>query len=266
MISGTGEPYPSEAEAPHQAVSAADDAAADPTAEFSSSATMAAARPAAHSAAVPAPTPVAFPADDPADDPAEDPADDPADDPAEDPADDPADDPAEDPTDDPAEDPTDDPADDPAEDPADDPAAAKERWLAIADYAIQCLSPDAYFNSPTWDSDTTGPFKKGQALIRGFVEEQRTVRSWELSLKAVLVTWASRHATDGLDATANVLRQLKELSQWKPVGAAQAAFDKIKSEDFYHMLKGLDKDGMLPILTFSFDRRKCERLASKKSS
>ncbi len=75
--------------------------------------------------------------------------------------------------------------------------------------------------------------------------------------------WASKHAAVGLDATAKVLRQLKELSQWKPVGAAQAAFTKIKSNDFYHMLKGLDNDGMLPILTFSFDCRNCERLAGK---
>ena len=202
---------------------AAASAAADPTAEpFPSSATNVA----AHLAAVPASYPLGSPDNNPADDATDVPADDPADDPAGD------------------------PAGDPADDPADDPAAVKERWLAIADYAIQCLSPDA-FNTPTRESDTTEIFKKGQALIHGFVEEQGTGRSWQLSLKAVLVTWASRHATFGLNATAKVLRQLQELSSWEPVRRAPALGSRIRPRDFHHMLKGLEKDGMLPILTFS---------------
>ena len=144
------------------------------------------------------------------------------------------------------------PAREPAAEPAADPAGVRVRWISIADYAIKCLSPDSYFN-------------KGKSIIRGSVVNTRTVRSWEDSLKAVLASWASQHRTIGLEATTRVLQQLKQTSQWGSMRAASAG-RRIEPREFYTMLRGLDQKGMLPILTFSFDRRNCERLASEYSS
>lgn len=149
----------------------------------------------------------------------------------------------------PATEPAADPATDQATDSVPDPASVTERWISIADYAIECLSPQSYFD-------------RGKSIIRGFMVERRTVRSWEDSLKAVLVCWASQHKAVGLEATSRVLEKLKQTSQWRPMRAASAG-RVISSREFHTMLRGLDQSSMLPILTFSFDRRNCERLASK---
>lgn len=130
-----------------------------------------------------------------------------------------------------------------------DPARVTQRWISIAGYAIDCLSPQSYFD-------------KGKSIIRSFVVGRRTVRSWEESLKAVLACWASQHKAVGLEATSKVLEKLKQASQWRPMRAASAG-RVITSKEFYTMLRGLDQSNMLPVLTFSFDRRNCERLASK---
>ena len=122
-----------------------------------------------------------------------------------------------------------------------EPAAAHMHWLMTAHHGIQILSPDTYFAG-------------GQPILR------EKVRAWEHKLKALLFCWASKHESYGLEATAAVLDHLKAASAW---AADTAATDKIQPEEFHSMLRGLEQKSMLPMLTFSFDRRGCERLASK---
>ena len=123
--------------------------------------------------------------------------------------------------------------------------SAEMRWMLSAHHFLLRYAPDEYFG-------------KGQAFLRG------SVREWERVLKAVLVSWASKHSSHGLHATEQVLKQLKAVSDWESTDTSGTSSRKwIKPWDFYTMLKGLNQKEMLPILTFSFDRRNCERLASK---
>ena len=116
----------------------------------------------------------------------------------------------------------------------------RQAWLAACDKSRQGLSPDIQFPG-------------GKQISRS------AVRVWEAQLKAELVSWASQHGAAGLHALDEVLQQLKDASGWQ-----SASTDSSRSgnaSDFYSMLRSLDQQGMLPMLTISFDRRKCESLA-----
>jgi len=115
-----------------------------------------------------------------------------------------------------------------------------QAWLAACDKSLQGLSPDVQFPG-------------GKQISRS------AVRVWEAQLKAELVSWASQHGTAGLDALDQVLQQLKDVSGWQ--SASTDISRSGNASDFYSMLRSLDQQGMLPMLTFSFDRRKCESLA-----
>ena len=73
------------------------------------------------------------------------------------------------------------------------------------------------------------------------------------------MSWASQHGAAGLHALDQVLKQLKHVSDWQ--SASMDSSRSSNASDFYSMLRSLDQQGMLPMLTFSFDRRKCESLA-----
>ena len=126
----------------------------------------------------------------------------------------------------------------------DDLPPARNHWLIAAHHAVLRLAPGTYFAD-------------GKPIMR----EQ--VRDWEKRLKAVLVSWASNHGLPGLEAAREVLQQLKAVSAWALDAQNDAVDGCIRAMDFLHMLRGLDRKGMLPMLTFSFDRRKCEWLAGQ---
>ena len=116
-----------------------------------------------------------------------------------------------------------------------------------AHHAVLRLAPDAYFTD-------------GKPTMR----EQ--VRDWEKLLKAVLVSWASKLGSPGLEAARQVLQQLKAVSAWALNAQDDSVDGRMREMDFLHMLRGLDGKGMLPMLTFSFDRRTCERMAGQPMS
>lgn len=120
------------------------------------------------------------------------------------------------------------------------PGFERQAWLAAGDKSLQDLSPDVQFPG-------------GKQISRS------DVRVWEAQLKAELVSWASQHGAAGLHALDQVLQQLKDVSGWQSASADSSRSGN--ASDFYSMLKSLDQQGMLPMLTFSFDRRKCESLA-----
>ena len=120
------------------------------------------------------------------------------------------------------------------------PESGRQAWLAACDKSLQDLSPDVQFPG-------------GKQISRS------AVRVWEAQLKAELVSWASQHGTTGLHALDQVLKQLKDVSGWQSVSTDSSRSGN--AADFYSMLRSLDQQGMLPMLTFSFDRRKCESLA-----
>ena len=115
-------------------------------------------------------------------------------------------------------------------------------WSAACQASLQRLSPDVYFPG-------------GQSISR------TAVRVWEASLKGELVSWASQHGGAGLQATHHVLAQLKAASDWDSGKTPEGRLNH--PQDFYTMLRCLDEQNMLPMLTFSFDRRKCEALAGR---
>lgn len=115
-------------------------------------------------------------------------------------------------------------------------------WSAACQASLQRLSPDVYFPG-------------GQSISR------TAVRVWEASLKAELVSWSSQHGGAGLQATGHVLAQLKAASDWDSGKTPECRLNH--PQDFYTMLSCLDEQNMLPMLTFSFDRRKCEALAGR---
>ncbi|KAL3133315.1 putative ATP-dependent RNA helicase ddx60 [Trebouxia sp. C0009 RCD-2024] len=121
-----------------------------------------------------------------------------------------------------------------------DTDAESGQWRAAAQAALHELSPDVYFPG-------------GKPISRS------AVRVWEQTLKRQLVLWAAEHGTVGLQAVAQVLARLKERSAWDP----STTFTKESNDpvQFYRMLRALDQRDMLPALTFSFERRKCEKLA-----
>jgi len=121
-----------------------------------------------------------------------------------------------------------------------EPEAVRQAWLAACDKSLQDLSPDVQFPG-------------GKQISRS------AVRVWEAQLKAELVSWASHHGAAGLHALDEVLQQLKDASGWQ--SASKDSSRSGNASDFYSMLRSLDQQGMLPMLTFSFDRRKCESLA-----
>ncbi len=121
-----------------------------------------------------------------------------------------------------------------------EPEAERQAWLAACDKSLQDLSPDVQFAG-------------GKQISRG------AVRVWEAQLKAELVSWASQHGAAGLHALDQVLQQVKDASGWQ--SASTHGSTSGNASDFYSMLRSLDQQGMLPMLTFSFDRRKCESLA-----
>ena len=114
------------------------------------------------------------------------------------------------------------------------------QWRTAAQAALHTLSADKHFPD-------------GKPISRS------AVRVWEKALKQELVLWATVHGSVGLKATAEVLAQLKEGCAWDP----RTAFSNESSDpmQFYGMMRALDRQDMLPALTFSFERRKCERLA-----
>ena len=85
------------------------------------------------------------------------------------------------------------------------------------------------------------------------------MRVWEKALKRELVLWATDHGAAGLQATAQVLMQLRDSCEWDPSRTYTSQSNN--PMQFYKMLRALDQQGMLPMLTFSFERRKCEVLA-----
>lgn len=116
------------------------------------------------------------------------------------------------------------------------------QWRAAAQAALHKLSPDVYFPG-------------GKPVSRN------AVRVWEKALKLQLVLWAAEHGTAGLQAVAQVLARLKQRSAWDPSTTyTKASNDPVQ---FYRMLRALDQRDMLPALTFSFERTKCERLAGE---
>ncbi len=125
-----------------------------------------------------------------------------------------------------------------------EPEAERQAWLAACNKSLQALSPDVQF-------------------VGGKQISRSAVRVWEAQLKAELVSWASQHGAAGLHALDQVLhqvlQQLKDVSGWQSATADSSRSGN--ASDFYSMLRSLDQQGMLPMLTFSFDRRKCESLA-----
>ena len=115
-----------------------------------------------------------------------------------------------------------------------------DQWRAAAHAALHTVSADMRFPD-------------GKPISRG------AVRVWEKALKQELVLWAAEHGTAGLQATARVLAQLKEGSAWDP--RTTCTNESYNPMQFYRMMRALDRQDMLPALTFSFERRKCERLA-----
>ena len=116
-----------------------------------------------------------------------------------------------------------------------------QQWAAACNTALDSLSPDKYFS--------------GQQQI-----SRTAVRVWETKLKAALVSWASMHGPAGLLATKRVLSQLRPTVK----ALANSPLTRANSpSEFHQMLRMLDERGMLPMLTFSFERRKCENLAGK---
>ena len=113
-------------------------------------------------------------------------------------------------------------------------------WATAAQSFMQDNAPDAYFPD-------------GKAILRS------AVRAWEKVLKQELVLWARDHGTAGLQAVGQVLGRLKASSGWDP--SRVYTNESSNPLQFYSMLRALDKQEMLPMLTFSFDRRKCESLA-----
>ena len=108
--------------------------------------------------------------------------------------------------------------------------------------ALHTLSADMYFPD-------------GKPISRS------TVRVWEKALKQELVLWATVHGSVGLQATARVLAHLKEGSAWDP--RTTFTNESYNPLQFHGLIRALDRHDMLPVLTFSFERRKCERLAGK---
>ncbi len=113
-------------------------------------------------------------------------------------------------------------------------------WSAACQASLQRLSPDEYF-------------PEGKQMSRS------AVRVWEACLKSELVKWASQYGAAGLLATKHVLAQLQAASDW---GCSKTLSGRPNHPlEFYRMLRSLDQQEMLPMLTFSFDRTKCEMLA-----
>ena len=116
-----------------------------------------------------------------------------------------------------------------------------QQWVLSSKALLQMLSPDKYFSSP-------------QQIFRA------KVREWEAQLKHALVTWATEHGSAGCTAVQHVITQLRDRSQDSSnihSGSGNSP------QDFYRMLRSLDNREMLPLLTFCFERTKCERLAGK---
>ena len=117
-----------------------------------------------------------------------------------------------------------------------------DQWRTAAQAALHTLSADTHFPD-------------GKPISRS------AVRVWEKALKQELVVWATVHGSVGLQATAQVLAQLKASSAWDPrTTFTNESYNPIQ---FYSMMRALERQDMLPALTFSFERRKCERLAGK---
>ena len=120
-----------------------------------------------------------------------------------------------------------------------------DQWKTAARAALHTLSADMHFPD-------------GKPISRS------AVRVWEKALKQELVSWATVHGTAGLQATARVLAQLKEGSAWDP--RTTFTNESYNPMQFYRMMRALNRQDMLPALTFSFERRKCERLAGQSLS
>ena len=117
----------------------------------------------------------------------------------------------------------------------------EQQWWTAGKSAIDKLAPDRYFS-------------QHQQISRS------AVRMWETQLKETLVSWATEHGPAGFRAVQQILKQLRAGSWSSGISSGGTANNP---HDFYRMLRLLDQQGMLPMLTFSFDRTKCECLAGE---
>ena len=118
---------------------------------------------------------------------------------------------------------------------------SEQRWRTAGKEAINKLAPDRLLSQQ-------------QQICRS------AVRVWESQLKEVLVSWATQHGPVGFRAVQQVLEQLRAGSWSSGISSGGTANNPL---EFYRMLRLLDQQGMLPMLTFSFDRTKCEHLAGE---